>query len=160
MPDIVFLHGLESGPNGRKARWLAEHFDCVTPSLTTSDWDLATDQAAAAIASGAPRLVVGSSFGGAILLRLVQSGRWLGPSLFVAQAGQLLGLPATLPTGVRAILAHGDADDVVPIAGSEAVAASSPDARMVVVAGGDHRLNQVLEDGRMKAWVTDLLGSR
>lgn len=66
-----------------------------------------------------PSLVVGSSFGGALLLELVHRGLWSGPCLFLAQAGRALLPPDRwLPERLPALLVHGTADDVVPIEGS------------------------------------------
>lgn len=160
MPEIVFLHGLESGPGGRKARWLAARYDVAVPSLTTHDWRLACAQAATAVADARPALVIGSSFGAAILLHLLQGGAWRGPSLLLAQAGGKLGLPDALPAGVPVWLVHGDRDEIIPFEDSERLAASSASARLIRVPGGDHRLNDTLEDGQMTSWIADLLAGR
>ena len=72
MPRIVFLHGLESGPQGTKAVWLAERYGAVTPALGCSAplqpqmVTHALDVARAALREHAPPLVVASSFGGAV----------------------------------------------------------------------------------------------
>ena len=34
---VHFIHGLESSPQGEKARFFAAHFDAVTPSMDTRD---------------------------------------------------------------------------------------------------------------------------
>ena len=115
---IVFLHGLESRVNeqlvpiGRKATHLSTVHQAVCPALDTRA-AIATKQQAvdAGIAWNWPftgyedafetplarareaigpqtRLVIGSSFGGAVLLRLLhEEVRWSGPALFLAAAG-------------------------------------------------------------------------
>ncbi len=78
------------------------------------------DQAREALATQGPfDVAVGSSFGGALLMELIHRGHWSGPSLLLAQAGRAL-LPADrwLPLEGPALLVHGTADEVVPIAGS------------------------------------------
>ncbi|MHC4376759.1 MAG: alpha/beta fold hydrolase [Planctomycetota bacterium] len=78
------------------------------------------DQARAALAAAGPvDVAVGSSFGGALLLELVHRGHWNGPSLSLVQSGRAL-LPDDRwwPPHLRALLVHGTADEVVPIAGS------------------------------------------
>ena len=32
-PRVLFIHGLESGPFGSKARWMSERFDTVAPDM-------------------------------------------------------------------------------------------------------------------------------
>ena len=36
---VQFVHGLESSPQGNKARLFAEHFDARTPSMDTKDYE-------------------------------------------------------------------------------------------------------------------------
>jgi alpha-beta hydrolase superfamily lysophospholipase len=155
---ILFLHGKESGPTGSKARWLAERYGAVTPSIDTSHFETAVAQARDAVTREKPDLVIGSSYGGALLLRLLHDGVWRGPSLFLAQAGVRLDVAATLPKGTRAILVHGDADDVVPVEGSRILAASGgPGVELWELKGGDHRLLHTLEDGTLARAVETLL---
>ena len=35
---VLFVHGLMSSPGGRKARYLAERFDALTPKMETGDF--------------------------------------------------------------------------------------------------------------------------
>ena len=35
---VQFIHGLEGSPQGAKARFLAEHFEAITPAMDTSDF--------------------------------------------------------------------------------------------------------------------------
>ena len=150
MPRILFLHGLESSPSGLKARWLAEHYQAWTPALTTGDWSLALAQARAGIQEWKPDLLIGSSFGGALLLALLLEGSWQGPCIFIAQAGVRLGVGQALPSGTRAILLHGTEDAVVPLEGSRLLAASGGEGvELWEIPGGDHRLEGCLMDGTL-----------
>ncbi len=158
MKKILFLHGLESGPGGKKSRWLAERYGGCTPQLTTGDFLLALQQAREAIAALQPELVIGSSYGGALLLVLMQEGTWRGPALFLAQAGVKFGFPAELPAGSRAILIHSADDEVVPIAGSEALAAGGgPGVELIRVEGKGHRLEACVTDGTLEGAIARLL---
>ena len=151
MPRIVFLHGLHSGPGGRKATWLAQRYGAHVPALTTSDWATAHAQAAAAVREHEPDVIVGSSFGGALLLSLLQGGVTRARAVLIAQAGVVYGLPPRLPEGARAILLHGTADDVVPIAGSRALARDAgPGVQLWEIEGGDHPLNACIDDGTLE----------
>src|SRR5512142_3281605 len=112
MSRIVFLHGLESSPSGYKAVWLARRYGAHVPALTTSDWATARAEAEAAVREHDPELIIGSSYGGALALALLQAGVTRARAILIAQAGVKLGLPARLPEGARAILLHGTKDDV------------------------------------------------
>jgi pimeloyl-ACP methyl ester carboxylesterase len=69
-----------------------------------------------------------------------------------------LDVAATLPKDSRAILVHGDADDVVPVEGSRILAASGgPGVELWELKGGDHRLLHTLEDGTLARAVDALL---
>lgn len=144
MAQILFLHGLEGSPSGRKAVWLRQHYDAVSPPLDTSAFERAVADGAAALEQHRPTLVIGSSYGGAVLLELVCSGRWAGPSIFLAQAGKKLLPYDRLPPGHRAVFIHGRQDDLIPWEESaELVEASGSSARLVLV-DDEHRLNSVL----------------
>jgi predicted esterase len=151
MLRIVFLHGRDSGPGGRKAVWLAQRYGAHVPALTTSDWATARAQAEAAVREHEPDLIIGSSYGGALLLSLLADGVTRARAVLIAQAGVKLGVPLRLPAGARAILLHGTADDVVPIAGSRALAqGAGPGVQLWEIEGGDHPLNACLEDGTLE----------
>ena len=118
---IIYLHGLESGPNGSKGTWLRTIYGAHAVDLDTSNakaskdkaeehgvpWDhtwpeieedfrVPLERARAAIRPET-RLIVGSSFGGAVLTRLLNEGSWNGPSLLIASAGLKLTWSDVLP---------------------------------------------------------------
>jgi alpha/beta superfamily hydrolase len=166
MPRIVFLHGLESGPQGSKARWLAERYGAVTPALGCSaplQPHMVTGALAVAreaVRAQLPDLIVGSSFGGAVAVRLLREGDYRGPVVLIAPAARKITGDEALPDGTRASILHGDADDVVPYADSVALARTGgPGVHLHTVVGGDHRLNVVLEDGMLAATIDALLSS-
>jgi hypothetical protein len=157
-PRVLFIHGQESGPHGTKAQRLAERFTTSTPQMETSDFEGCVARQADEIARFQPDLVVGSSFGGAVAVALLQRGLWRGPTLLLAQAALELGLRAELPAGVRVWIVHGTRDDVVPPASSERLARSgSPGLVSLFLVDDDHRLSASVADGRMLAWVRALL---
>jgi len=172
---VVFLHGLESGPQGNKARWLAQHAVGVTPDLDTSvargrlHEMIATAEATAeavhaarqaafatplaraadAIAAHQPDVVVGSSFGGAVLLQLMHARIWTGPSVHLATAALKLTPHGHIPAAAKAAVVHGAHDDIIPADDAERlVQASSGAVRHVVVDDG-HRLGRILDDGTL-----------
>ena len=154
---VLFLHGLESGPGGHKARWFAAHCGGITPTLSTVSVEAAVADAKAAIYGYAPDIVVGSSFGGAVLLSLLNEGVWRGPCLFLAQAGLRMTPWRTLPAGTRAILVHGRGDDIVPVEDSEALATTGGDGVRLVIVEDGHRLMSVL-GAPLAGWLEELAG--
>jgi len=97
-------------------------------------------------------LVIGSSFGGAVLLRLIHEGHWRGPSLFLAGAGVKLTRHTSLPPGHRALFIHGRHDDVVPLDDSRVLARSCGAPLWEVE--DTHRLARILGDGTLEVAIT------
>lgn len=155
MKRVLFLHGLESGPAGTKATWLRGRYGAACPKLDTTTFPAAVASGRAALAEARPDVIVGSSFGGAVAVALLQEGAWAGPTVLIAPAAGRVGLPDALPAGARVVILHGDADDVVPIADSRRLAAN-PGVDLREIAGGDHRLNRILDDGTLAAVLTEL----
>ena len=141
----LFFHGREGSIHGKKARWLASEYGAITPSYPTQTLEHAMPIAREAIAEHEPSAIVGSSFGGAVLLKLVQEGLWTGPSVFLAQAGIKFGLPPELPSGIRAVLIHGSHDDVVELNDSRRLAEAG--AAQLIVVNDDHRLDTIRDSG-------------
>ena len=156
---VHFIHGLEGSPSGSKARTLAAHFDAVTPAMDTSDFEGCVSLHADLLAmeGGGPDVLVGSSFGGAVAVALLQRGHWAGPTLLLAQAALLYDLPAVLPAGVPVWLVHGSGDDVVPPEHSRRLAAGgSPSTVRLIEVEDDHSLHASIENGSLVDWVRGL----
>ena len=165
----MYLHGLEGSPSGLKASWMRREFGAFAPEMPAHGRDLETFERCVSIAADAlrahrPNLVVGSSFGGAVLMKLVVDGIWCGPCIFLAQAGVAYGFPERLPPGIRAILIHARQDEIIPFAHSEIVAASSGDEVELWPTDGSHGLAHIVEDGLLRraveACVPELRTSR
>ena len=183
--EVVYLHGLESSPRGAKGTWLRDRLGADGVDLDTS---VAREVLAEARAAGrsldlagemerafavpmervrarlaqkpVPKLLIGSSFGGAVLLRLMAEGTWMGPALFLACAGVALTRERTLPEGSRALLIHCPEDEVVPISGSQLLARSGGrDVHLMVVSEEHepHRLPSILTNGVLGAAIAWLL---
>ena len=154
---MQFIHGLEGSPQGAKAQLFAEHFTALTPAMDTRDFEGCVAVHAATIASFKPDVLVGSSFGGAVAVALLQRGVWRGPTLLLAQAAQHFGLAAELPEGVHVWLVHGRGDDVVDIEDSRALARSgTPDLVRLIEVDDEHSLHGLVESGRLVGLVREL----
>ncbi len=123
-PPLVFLHGLESGPHGRKYQALATAFGEVQAPDTEGVFDPVErlERIVAATRSLERGLVVGSSFGGlmAVLLAHHHPERvgalvLCAPAVYPPRVDAVYRLPPT-------VILHGVHDDIVSIAVSEELA--------------------------------------
>jgi predicted esterase len=141
---VQFAHGLESGPGSAKARYFDKVFDAVTPAMNTSDFESCVTLHAGEIAAQEPDVLVGSSFGGAVVLALLQRGYYAGPSLLLAPAyrGRV---DDRVPDGLRVLIVHGSRDTVVPIEDSRALAQTGTKGSVALVEiDDDHMLSSLL----------------
>ncbi len=156
-PRVQFIHGLEGSPKGSKARLFAERFTAVTPAMDTGDFEACVALQAEAVTSFRPDVLVGSSFGGAVAVALLQRGGWRGPTLLLAQAALRRGLPAQLPEGVRVWIVHGRRDDLIDIEDSRTLArAGTPDLVRLIEVDDDHPLRATVQSGELATLVRDL----
>jgi len=131
---ILFLHGWHSVPGGVKPTYLKDHGHTVlNPALDDDDFEAAVRTAQAEFDRHQPKVVVGSSRGGAVAIN-INSGN----------AKLVLLCPAWRNWGTAkmvrpdTVILHSRADDVIPFADSEELASKSG-AKLIEV-GGDHRL--------------------
>lgn len=168
----LFLHGLESGPLGTKVLTLrAEGVDVTAPQLDASQvaalirdgshdrdaylraLETPVKQGLDALVACAPEVVVASSFGAAVLMRMLGDARYgRVPALMLAGAAVQLTGQSSLPEGLRVVLVHGRGDVIIPIEDSRTLAASSPTAILVEV-HDDHRLTKTTTSGLLSALV-------
>lgn len=108
------------------------------------------------IAIHKPDVVVASSFGGAALTQVIMDGGWNGPTVFLAQAAYKFGVTERLPGDLKAIYIHGTDDAIVDFTGSETLANTSSNARLVPVKDG-HRLKADVSREAYFAAIEELL---
>src|SRR5258705_9462415 len=158
---VQFIHGLESSPQGAKAQLFARHFTALTPAMNTRDFAASVAVQAAALRAFDPHVLVGSSYGGAIAVELLQRGLWRGPTLLLAQAALRRGQPAELPADVTVWLVHGTRDAIIDVEDSRVLARSgSPEDVRLIQVDDVHALHTTVEDGRLVAWVEELAQER
>jgi len=154
---VQFVHGLESSPQGVKAQLFARHFTALTPSMDPRDFERSVAVQSEALRDFEPEVLVGSSYGGAIAVALLQRGLWRGPTLLLAQAALRRGQPPELPTGVTVWLVHGVHDAIIDVEDSRRLARSGTPGRVRLIEVDDvHSLHTTVEDGRLLHWVRAL----
>ena len=152
---ILFLHGWHSVPGGVKPTYLATHgHEVINPALDDDDFDVAVATAQAEFDKHQPKVVVGSSRGGAVAM-----------NMNIGDAKLVLLCPAWKNWGVAkavspdTVILHSRADNVVPFADSEELVASSglPLEKLIEI-GNDHRLADESSLSVM-LWVCNLFAS-
>ncbi|HEV3121340.1 MAG TPA: hypothetical protein VGY53_05535 [Isosphaeraceae bacterium] len=144
---ILYLHGLYSKPGGTKPTFLqGRGYEVLNPALGDEDFAESVRIAQEAFDAGRPRVVVGSSRGGAVAMN-IDSGTV--PLVLVAPAWNRWGTATTVKH--QTIVLHSERDDVVPFADSRAlVEVSGLDPSALVVVGADHNM---VDDAALEALV-------
>lgn len=134
---ILFLHGWQSVPGGLKPTYLRDAgHEVINPALPDEDFERAVAIAQAEFDKHKPRVVVGSSRGGAVAMHIDAGDAKL---VLLCPAWRKYGGIKTLKRGC--VILHSRGDDVVPFADSEELIRSSglPSSALIEV-GDDHRL--------------------
>jgi alpha/beta superfamily hydrolase len=134
---ILFLHGWHSVPGGVKPTYLRDHgHQVINPALPDDDFAEAVRIAQAEFERHQPRVVVGSSRGGAVAMNIVIGDAKL---VLLCPAWKKYGTAETVKPGT--VILHSRADDVVPFAHSEELVRNSKlEAASLIEVGTDHRL--------------------
>ncbi len=134
---ILFLHGWHSVPGGVKPTYLARHgHEVFNPALDDDDFAAALATAQTEFDQQQPRVVVGSSRGGAVAMNIRTGAAKL---VLLCPAWKNWGTARTVKRGT--VILHSRADDVIPFADSEELIRNSglPLSALIEV-GNDHRL--------------------
>jgi pimeloyl-ACP methyl ester carboxylesterase len=146
---LLFCHGLESAPIGRKSQRLIDlGYEVTAPDGRGKDLAQRIDGILAALRpADPPPVVVGSSFGGiAGLVATIMAARegLVIPGLVLCAPALTREPPAgtvdTLAPPCPTIVVHGTGDDVIPIDVSRTFAAAHPDRVRLVEVDDDHGL--------------------
>ena len=157
---VQFIHGLEGSPQGAKAQLLSRHFDTLTPAMDTSDFEACVAVQSDALAVFRPDVLVGSSFGAAVAVALLQRRLWRGATLLLAQAALRRGARADLPPGAPIWLVHGLRDELIDIEDSRRLAAAgAPEWVVLHEVDDDHPLHETVASGRLMELVRELAES-
>jgi len=134
---ILFLHGWQSTPGGRKPTYLEDHgHEVLNPALPDDDFDAAVAIAQADFDQHQPDVVVGSSRGGAVAMN-IDSGDT--PVVLLCPAWKTWGTATRV--GPNTTILHSRQDETVPFADSEELVANSGlSSHALIEVGDDHRL--------------------
>ncbi len=131
---ILFLHGWHSVPGGVKPTYLKDHGHIViNPALDDDDFDAAVRTAQSEFDKHKPEVVVGSSRGGAVAMNINSGNAKL---ILLCPAWKNWGAAKTVRPDT--VILQSRADDVIPFADSEELAANS--RATLIEVGNDHRL--------------------
>ena len=132
---VLFLHGLESTPGGRKPTTISNAgYEVIEPSLPSTSWVDSVNAAQEAYDVEQPDVVVGSSRGGAVAMAADMSPRKM---VLIAPAWKKYCPNCTIsPTTT---ILHSPEDDVISFADSRLL--SKMYGAELVIAGDDHRMN-------------------
>lgn len=137
MAKILFLHGWTSVPGGVKPTYLKDHGHSVlNPSLPDEDFSAAVRIAQSEFDKHQPRVVVGSSRGGAVAMNIKSADAKL---ILLCPAWKKYGTARTVKPGT--VILHSRADDVIEFVDSEELVRNSGlPATALIEVGNDHRL--------------------
>lgn len=154
---VQLIHGLEGSPTGAKARYLRGYFELLAPSMDTTNFEASVAVQAEALRGFEPDVLVGSSFGGAVALALLQRGLWQGPTLLLAPAVGYFGVAPSVPEGVSVSIVHGTRDAICPLEQSRILARTGSPGRVELVEVDDeHRLDSLLASDSLAELVRGL----
>jgi hypothetical protein len=134
---ILFLHGWQSVRGGVKPTYLKDHgHTVINPKLPDDDFEEAVRIAQAAFDKHRPRIVVGSSRGGAVAMNINSGDAWL---VLLCPPWKKWGTAKTVKPST--VILHSKADDAVPFTDSqELVRNSELPAWTLIEVGNDHQL--------------------
>ena len=133
---VLFLHGLESKPGGRKAKFLQDKGHTVlNPALPREPFDIAVKIAQDVINYENPDIVVGSSRGGAVAMAADTRDCKV---VLIAPAWKRFGVSKNLKPGT--VILHSETDDVVPFDDTQELFRSNSGTE-VIACQDNHRMS-------------------
>ena len=133
---VLFLHGLESQPGGRKATFLKESgHEVSNPALPKEPFKIAVKIAEDVINYEKPDVVVGSSRGGAVAMAANTKSCKV---ILIAPAWKRFGVSKTVEPGT--IILHSETDDVVPFEDTQELFRSNTGLQ-VISCEDNHRMS-------------------
>lgn len=137
--------------------WMAMRKNAVVGQALAHSFAACVEIQRAALLQEKPDIVLGSSWGGAVVVELIRRGEWNGPTILLAPAVQRVvtktgqGNAVEIARQLRGkpiVVFHDPSDEVVPFADSE-VLATEGQLELRAVNGGGHRLMGICHDGTL-----------
>eukprot|EP01089_Gocevia_fonbrunei_P012953 TRINITY_DN3193_c0_g1_i10.p1 TRINITY_DN3193_c0_g1~~TRINITY_DN3193_c0_g1_i10.p1 ORF type:complete len:160 (-),score=37.94 TRINITY_DN3193_c0_g1_i10:409-888(-) len=131
--------------------------------MNTSFYDICVEQQKKTIAEFQPHVLVGASYGGALLLDLIRSEYWKGPAVAMCPALLPGTDPFDLPSNVPIFIVHGKKDSVVPFTIAERLISENKNAKNIQlfpIEDAGHNLEPVTNDDTLKQFVLDVWEER
>tara|TARA_B100000282_G_scaffold251910_1_gene196596 strand:+ start:641 stop:1102 length:462 start_codon:yes stop_codon:yes gene_type:complete len=143
---VLFLHGLESQPGGKKATFLKENgHEVSNPALPKEPFNIAVKIAEDVINYEKPDVVVGSSRGGAVAMAANTKDCKV---ILIAPAWRRFGVSKTVSPGT--VILHSESDDVVPFEDTQELFRSNTGLEVIACEdthrmSSDETLRKILE---------------
>lgn len=133
---VLFLHGLNSKPNGSKARALKKAgFEVLNPALPNEPFNIAVKVAQDVINVNKPDVVVGSSRGGAVAMAVDAKGAHL---ILIAPAWKKYKVSKSLKPST---VLHSETDDIVLFEDTQELFRNNTGIE-VIACEDDHRMKE------------------
>ena len=178
---LIFCHGLESSPKGHKAIWLKERYGGLTPRLKTQEtrdffrirkerkignkdeqgWRQELRLNARTVAStlcAGTKLLIGSSYGGAVVCEMISLGLWTGPVLLLASAHVQLSTLRKFRS--HSLCIHGTRDDTIPPEPVHKFCLQSGPKHEFWLIDDDHRLSTILTNGLLESAIGRIISKK
>ena len=182
-PELLYIHGFEGSLNGTKGSWLQEKYHTVGPNMTEASFsklgldpsinhdvtdlfshiqkqiDPSYAQAVAQIdLNNLPKVVIASSFGAAIWLKMVQEYNLRTPTILLAPACIELNQGDAFPKDMHIIIIHGSQDKVISPQSAQTLKQNSGSNTQLWVIEDEHRLASLTkENPALKNAIAELL---
>ncbi len=137
---ILFLHGLESAPGGKKPKFLESlGHDVLNPALFKEDFEASVQIAQKLYDKEKPDVVVGSSRGGAVAMAL--EGVDVRTVLIAPAYKKYKVEPSHVTRSGERIILHSICDDIISVKDSTDLVSNH--GYRLHVCGSDHRMSDV-----------------
>ena len=163
----IYIHGLEGSAQGTKGLFVLETYGRSGPEMPAKAGSVLGERPPSFapcfevcknyLAQTKASVLIGSSFGGAMTMAILQAGLWHGPVVLLAPAIKRYGFDLRLPEGVHALIIHDPSDDLIPFEDSIELQKVNSDQAILWESDGGHRLGTITKNGLLKKAIDEQL---
>ena len=144
---------------GTKGRHMLKVFGRTGPKMPAKSdhqgqrplcFDTCVEVAHHHLKSNPASVLVGSSFGGAVTMAILQRRLWCGPVVLLAPAIAHYKLDLRLPIGSHAIIIHDPDDDLINFQGSIDLHEANSESSELWESDGGHKLHTITDNGMLE----------